>query len=206
MTIAKTTSAFTLIELLVVIAIIGILASVITPAVHSAVRKARSTKCRSNLYQLAKVILNYSIDHQGCYPRITNDWRALTAKYLPDSDDRINEVFFCPAVRGIHTTKRNRLGDYGANVLALDGSRTSQIYSHATTILLADRGVDDDLALTRPDDFQKVFDSRRHGSKTSPEVNIAFCDGHVSAVTQKELQKAFNDKKIKFQKTRAVDP
>ncbi|MCF7849407.1 MAG: prepilin-type N-terminal cleavage/methylation domain-containing protein, partial [Kiritimatiellales bacterium] len=61
-------TAFTLIELLVVIAIIGVLASIITPAANSAVRKAKSTQCRTNLSQISKVILNYAIDHQGRYP------------------------------------------------------------------------------------------------------------------------------------------
>ena len=58
-------NGFTLIELLVTIGIIGVLISILLPAVNTARRKAKSVQCEANLRNLEQAFTSYCLSNNG---------------------------------------------------------------------------------------------------------------------------------------------
>ncbi len=88
---------FTLVELLVVIAVIGVLLSLLLPAVQSARAAARRTTCQNNLRQIGLSILQFADTHRGEFPLTAHageqkSWVYTLAPYLEDVD----AIRICP--------------------------------------------------------------------------------------------------------------
>lgn len=111
--------AFTLVELLVVIGIIGLLISILLPALNRAREQANAIKCRSNMRQIFTCVMMYAQDNKGHLPAVPGQtctqgsttwpmgwWSSgtgmidLTAgamlDYLPPTLDSRLQMWSCP--------------------------------------------------------------------------------------------------------------
>lgn len=98
---SKRALGFTLFELLAVVAIIGILLTLLAPAVSRVRERGRQTDCQSNLRQFGTALIVYRADHQGSNP----PW--LSSLYPDYIDDKSLYICKSDPYRGRHEWSHN---------------------------------------------------------------------------------------------------
>jgi len=186
--------AFTLIEMLVVIAIIGLLASVIFPAVSSAISRAQGVKCLSNMRQFMIALPLYAADHNGNMPECEHtstgspkEVRIALAPYLgadPNSSDY--EKFRYTYERGYLCP--NQDWQFGFNSWTSEQNYYAFMANAADVIYMADVGAGASRAIRSvtlsglPNDFRERTPRPHKG-----RIGTAYLDGRAKLVKASTL-------------------
>jgi prepilin-type N-terminal cleavage/methylation domain-containing protein/prepilin-type processing-associated H-X9-DG protein len=135
---------FTLVELLVVVAIIGVLISLLLPAVQAARAAARRTQCASNLRQIGLGMHQYTDIHVGQFPAMSHgrdraeSWVNSLAPFM----ENVDSVRLCPDDLARYESQSGRVTSYAMNGYLRKPTRLERLLYEGTP----DEAVVDDFA------------------------------------------------------------
>lgn len=177
--------AFTLVELLIVIGIIAVLAGFLLTSGSRVRKQSAQLQCANNLRHLAMAFTMYAQDNEGRFPDPFKTFAPglpPITKYLGRVDPAT--VAVCPAD---DVSQRPYKFSYSANVLIAPAVRLAAVQVPARKILLIDEDKPDDGEWHQ--DKQPDALALRH---LNDRGNVAYCDGHVDAVTRKDTREPLN--------------
>ena len=193
--------AFTLIELLVVIAIIAVLAALLMPAMRTALDRAESVFCLSQLRQVAVATYQYAMDHESITPVAYDTAQDKTwhfplweGEYLDLPTRFAPSILVCPSFYpGVWDTYAMTYGmrlfsHRPHNLATLPERITYLLFADSLTFVQSYNGV--------PSQGYRIYSHEYEGARwyARPHVrhleraNIVFADGHDASCSPEDLE------------------
>ncbi len=195
----KNTHAFTLIEILIVISIILTIAGLIFPILSKIREKSKQVVCMSNMGQMFKCLVQYTIENDGYLPLESNSgtcsgevWFKAVDRYiitdtLPEGQTEIStkekllRIKQDPVFKTISQDKKDNTRSIKMNTQLAKGTMCSRMIDSISfpsrTVLLFDGRVNNPTVASKYDGSYGSV-AQRH----SRGANILFMDGHVERI------------------------
>ena len=195
----KNNHAFTLIEVLIVVFIISAIMGLVFPVLSMVRGKSKQVVCMSNMGQMYKALLQYTIENDGYLPLESNSgscsgevWfkavdRYITTDILPENQTEISTkeklilIKQDPVIQTVTQDKKDNTKTIKINTQLVQGSMCSRMIDSirfpSKTVLLFDGRINNTTVASKYDGSYGSV-AQRH----SRGANILFMDGHVERI------------------------
>ena len=195
----KNNHAFTLIELLIVVFVIFVIIGLVFPVLSMVRGKSKQVVCMSNMGQMYKALLQYTIENDGYLPLESNSgscsgevWfkavdRYITTDILPENQTEISTkeklmlIKQDPIINTVTQDKKDNTKTIKINTQLVQGSMCSRMIDSirfpSKTVLLFDGRINNTTVASKYDGSYGSV-AQRH----SRGANILFMDGHVERI------------------------
>ena len=195
----KNNRAFTLIEIAIVVFVVFAIMGLLFPVLSMIKEKSKQAVCMSNMGQMYKALLQYTIENDGYLPLESNSkpcsgevWfkaidRYITTDILPESQnvisvkERLSLIKQDPVFNTLALDKKDNTRTIKMNTQLTQGSMCNRMLDSirfpSKTVLLFDGRINN---TSIEDNFNGSYGSvaQRH----SRGANILFMDGHVERI------------------------
>jgi prepilin-type processing-associated H-X9-DG protein len=191
--------AFTLIELLIVVFVVFVIMGLVFPVLSMVREKSKQAVCMSNMGQMYKALLQYTIENDGYLPLESNSgscsgevWfkavdRYITTDILPENQTEISTkeklilIKQDPVIQTVTQDKKDNTKTIKINTQLVQGSMCSRMIDSirfpSKTVLLFDGRINNTTVASKYDGSYGSV-AQRH----SRGANILFMDGHVERI------------------------
>ena len=191
--------AFTLIELLIVVFVVFVIMGLVFPVLSMVREKSKQAVCMSNMGQMYKALLQYTIENDGYLPLESNSgscsgevWfkavdRYITTDILPENQTEISTkeklmlIKQDPVINTVIQDKKDNTKTIKINTQLVQGSMCSRMIDSirfpSKTVLLFDGRINNTTVASKYDGSYGSV-AQRH----SRGANILFMDGHVERI------------------------
>ena len=195
----KNNHAFTLIELLIVVFVVFVIMGLVFPVLSMVREKSKQAVCMSNMGQMYKALLQYTIENDGYLPLESNSgscsgevWfkavdRYITTDILPENQTEISTkeklilIKQDPVIQTVTQDKKDNTKTIKINTQLVQGSMCSRMIDSirfpSKTVLLFDGRINNTTVASKYDGSYGSV-AQRH----SRGANILFMDGHVERI------------------------